>query len=90
MKPYHITLDPAAEPVIHPPRSLPVHLKDLYRKELDDMLNLGVITPVDRPTHWVNSIVLSEKKTDKGEVTKIRVCLDPRDLNKWVKREHYR
>ena len=53
------------------------------------MLNLGVITPVDRPTNWVNSIVLSEKKTDKGEVTKIRVCSDPRVLNKWVKREHY-
>lgn len=67
-----------------------MHLKDLYRKELHDMLNLGVITPVDRTTDWVNSIVLSEKKTDKGEVTKIRVCLDPRDLNKWVKREHYR
>ena len=90
MKPYHIMLDPAAEPVIHPPRSVPVHLKDLYRKELDDMLNLGVITPVDRPTDWVNSIVLSEKKNDKGEVTKLRVCLDPRDLNKWAKREHYR
>ena len=90
MKPYHITLDPAAEPVIHPPRSVPVHLKDLYRKELHDMLNLGVITPVDRTTDWVNSIVLSEKKTEKGEVTKIRVCLDPRNLNKWIKREHYR
>lgn len=32
MKSYHITLDPAAEPVIHPQRSVPVHLKDLYRK----------------------------------------------------------
>ena len=73
MNPYHITLDPAANPVIHPPRSGPVH-----RKELDDMLNLGVIAPVDRPTDWVNSIVLSKKKTDKGEVTKFRVCLDPR------------
>ena len=62
MKPYHITLDPAAEPVTHPPRSVPVHLKDLYRKELDDMLNLGVITAVDRPTNWVNSTVLSDKK----------------------------
>ncbi|KAK2572478.1 hypothetical protein P5673_002729 [Acropora cervicornis] len=50
MKPYRITLDPAAEPVIHPPRSVPVH-----RKELDDMLNLGVIAPVDRPTDWVNT-----------------------------------
>lgn len=85
MKPYRITLDPAAEPVIHPPRSVPVH-----RKELDDMLNLGVIAPVDRPTDWVNSIVLSENKTDKGEVTRAQSLLrSPRDLNKWVKREHY-
>ena len=50
MKPYHIKLDLAAEPVIHPPQSVPVLLKDPYRKELDDMLNLGVIVPVDRPT----------------------------------------
>jgi len=34
-------------------------------------------------------IVLSETKNDKGEVTKLRVRLDPRDLRKWAKREHY-
>lgn len=34
--------------------------------------------------------MLSETKNDNGEVTKLRVCLDPRDLNKWEKREHYR
>lgn len=90
MKPYHVTLDPTAEPVIHPPRTVPVHLKDLYKKELDDMLRLGVIETVDKPTDWVNSIVLSETTNDKGEVTKLRVCLDPRDLNKHIKREHYR
>lgn len=54
------------------------------------MLNLGVIAPVDRPTDWVNIIVLSETKNDKGEVTKLRVYQDPRDLNKWAKREHNR
>lgn len=72
MKPYHITLDPAAEPVIHPPWSVPVR-----QKELDDMLNLGVIAPVDRPTDWVNRIVLSENKTDKGEVTRAQSLLRP-------------
>ena len=37
-----------------------------------------------------NYIVLSESTNDKGEITKLRVCLDPRDLNKWIKREqHY-
>ena len=90
MKPYHITLDSAAEPVIHPPRQVPVHLRDLYRQEIDNMLKLGVITPVDKPSDWVNSIVLSETTNKKGEITKLRVCLDPRDLNKCIKREHYR
>jgi hypothetical protein len=90
MKPYHITLDPEAEPIIHPPRQVPVHLKDHYRQEIDNMLELGVISPVDKPTDWVNSIVLSETTNEKGEITKLRVCLDPRDLNKCIKREHYR
>ena len=90
MKPHHITLEPGAEPVIHPPRSVPVHLRDLYKEEIDKMLELGVITRVDTPTDWVNSIVLSETTNEKGEITKLRVCLDPRDLNKWIKREqHY-
>lgn len=89
IKPYHITLDPNAEPVIHAPRAVPVHLQGMYRKELDNMIELGVLIPVSEPTDWVNSIVLSETTNDKGEVTKIRVCLDPRDLNKVIKREHY-
>ena len=89
MKPYHITLDPNAEPVIHAPRTVPVHLQDMFRKEVDTMVELGVLIPVSEPTDWVNSIVLSETTNDKGEVTKIRVCLDPCDLNKAIKREHY-
>jgi len=53
------------------------------------MVELGVLVPVSEPTDWVNSILLSETSNDKGEVTKIRVCLDPRDLNKAIKPEHY-
>ena len=26
---------------------------------------------------------------DKGDITKLRVCLDRRDLTEWIKREHY-
>ena len=89
MKPYHITLDPDAQPVIHAPRAVPVHLQDMYKEELNNMVELGVLIPVSEPTDWVNSIVLSETTNDRGEVTKIRVCLDPRDLNKAIKREHY-
>jgi hypothetical protein len=89
MNPYHITLEPDAEPVIHPPRQVPVHLRD-FKQEIDNMLKLGVIIPVEKPTDWVNSVVLSETTNSKGEIVKVRLCLDPCDLNKWVKREHYR
>ena len=39
---------------------------------------------VDYPTDWVNSLVIVEKKGGG-----LRLCLDPRDLNKAVRREHY-
>jgi len=88
MKPYHITLYPNVEPVIHAPRTVPVHLQNMFRK-VDAMVELSVLIPASEPTDWVNRIVLSETTNDKGEVTKIRVCLDPRDLHKAIKREHY-
>ena len=40
---------------------------------------------VDQPTDWVHSLVIVEKpKSDD-----IRICLDPRNLNKAIKREHH-
>ena len=48
------------------------------------MEKIDVITKVTEPTEWVNSVVVTEKKNGK-----VRVCLDPRDLNKAIKREHY-
>ncbi|CAH3155666.1 unnamed protein product [Pocillopora meandrina] len=45
MKPYHITLDSNAEPVIHAPRTVPVHLRDMFRKEINTMVELGVLIP---------------------------------------------
>ena len=89
MKPCHITLDPNAEPVIHAPRTVPEHLQNMFRKEVDAIVELGVLIPVREPTDWMNSIVLSETTNDKGKVTKIKVCLDPRNLNKAIKRENY-
>ena len=44
----------------------------------------GVIKKVDKPTEWVHDLVIVEKK-DKS----LRICLDPRNLNICIKREHY-
>ena len=44
-----------------------------------------MICKVTEPTEWVNSLVIVEKP----ETGKIRVCLDPKDLNKAILRPHY-
>ena len=73
-----------ATPVVHPPRKVPYLLKDKLKKELDGMKKNDIIDQVDEPTDWVNSIVIVEKRDGK-----LRICLDPHDLNKAIKREHY-
>ena len=44
-----------------------------------------VITSVTTPTPWISSIVA----VPKANVTKLLICLDPRDLNRAVQRENY-
>ncbi len=56
-KSYHIEIDPTVKPVIHPPRRVPVTLKDPLKKELDRMVEEGILAPVNDPTDWVSSMV---------------------------------
>ncbi|KAG8176531.1 hypothetical protein JTE90_020365, partial [Oedothorax gibbosus] len=44
----------------------------------------GIIEKVTKPTDWVNPVVIVPKKNNS-----IRICLDPRHLNKVIKRHHY-
>ncbi len=48
------------------------------------MTSLGVIEKVEEPTEWVNSMVCVKKAN--GD---LRVCVDPKDLNANIQREHY-
>lgn len=80
----NIHIEPNAAPVIHPPRRVPIALRDRLRDELKNMENQQIITKVTEPTEWVNSMVATEKL----RTGKLRVCLDPKDLNKVIKRPH--
>ncbi|XP_014676736.1 PREDICTED: uncharacterized protein K02A2.6-like [Priapulus caudatus] len=82
---FHITVDQSVPPVVHAPRRCPIHIKDELKHELDTMEQVGVIAKVSEPTDWVNSLAFSRKANGK-----LRVCLDPKDLNKAIKRPHYR
>ena len=80
-----ITIDKKAMPVVHACRKVPFALHNGLKKELERMQSLGVMTRVEEPTDWLNSLVVVKKKN--GD---IRVCMDPRDLNRAIKREHYK
>ena len=78
-----IHLDPNATPGVHPPRRVPHALCSRLKEELQSKENQQIIVKVTEPAEWVNSLVAAEKPR------KFRICLDPRDLNKAIKRPHY-
>lgn len=57
---------------------------DKLKAELDRMKRLDIIEEIDEPTEWVSSLVIIEKAEGR-----LRVCLNPSDVNRVIKREHY-
>ena len=81
---YDIKVDPSVKPVITPPRRVPIALQDRLKSTLDQLVKDNVIEPVYEATEWVNPLVIIEKPCGK-----LRLCLDPHQLNKAIFREHY-
>lgn len=80
-----LQVDPSLTPVRQPPRSVPLALEKSFKAELDKMVRDGIIEKVTEPCDWINSFVIERKKDKK----KIRVCLDPKPLNKALKRNYH-
>ncbi|GFV68565.1 uncharacterized protein TNCV_3130201 [Trichonephila clavipes] len=83
-EPCHITLKDNAVRVIYSPRSVPLALKPKLKSTLDRLEKEGIVSKVKKPNDWVQSLVIVEKPNGN-----LRLCLDPRDLNIVIKREHY-
>ena len=80
---YSIKIDPTVTPVVHGPRRQPKALSAKIRTKLKEMEADGHITKVTEPTDWVSSMVTVVRNG------KLRICSDPKDLNKAIRREHY-
>ena len=80
---HHIEIKDNVNPAVTPLRKIPLALKPKLEKKLKRMVDLDIIEPVQKPTHWVNGLVVVEKPNGK-----LQVCLDPRPLKKVIKREH--
>ena len=85
---YHIQIDPSIPPKQTPCWPIPIHFKQKFQQEINNMLQVGVLAPVHEAMPWINSFVLVESKDKLGNI-KLCICLDPTNLNKAITRESY-
>ena len=85
---YHIQANPNITPKQILCELVPIHQKEAFKKEIDKMLQAGIIKPVKEATPWINSFILIEGKDKLGN-PKFCICLDLTNLNKAIVHEPY-
>ncbi|KAJ8368319.1 hypothetical protein SKAU_G00083470 [Synaphobranchus kaupii] len=70
-------------PVMQPLRRIPLALRDDVTKELNALLEAGIIEPVNAAP-WISNLVIAKKKSGG-----LRVCVDLRSVNKAVIPDKY-
>jgi len=80
---HHIYIKEGCNPVCQPQRRMNPTLKDIVKEELQKLLDVGFIYPISN-SEWVPPLVLVLKKNGNW-----RICVDYRELNKAIKKEHF-
>ena len=94
-EPYKFHLKPGHKPARHTPRKVPIHLEDAFKEEIKSLVKLGILEEVKGHSDWVNSYVIVENDSGNHNFSnhtinrKLRICLDPRDLNEALERKPY-
>ena len=89
---YKFHLKPKHKPAQHAPRKVPIHLESAFKEEIESLVKQGILEEVKEHTDWVNSYIIVEKDTGNHHSPnhtvkkKLRICLDPRDLNEALER----
>ena len=94
-EPYKFHQKPEHKPARQTPRKVQIHLETAFKEEIKSLVKLGILEEVKEHTDWVNSYLIVEKDTGSHHSPnhtikkKLRICLDPRDLNEALEREPY-
>lgn len=82
----HAIITDNVTPIAKRPYRVPYHQKEILQKEIDRLLEKGVIRPSSSP--WSAPVVLIVKKLPDNTM-KVRMCIDYRGLNAVTKRDYY-
>ena len=82
---YDIKIDPQVPPVQHGRCKVLIEHKAEIKKELNEMVFQGIIAKQTEPTPWVSLLTYPKKPNGK-----LRICLNPKDLNKAIIRENHK
>lgn len=83
IKDFQLTLpiDRSVSPVIQPLRRCPIPILGRVKSKLDELLEMGIIERVTKPSSWVSPLVPIIK--DNGD---LRLCVDMRRANQAIQR----
>lgn len=83
-KKYSICLRSNITPIARPARRVPSSLHLKLKAKLKKMVEENIISKVDEPREWVHNLVTAQKSN--GD---LRICLDPKELNKHLIKEQF-
>ena len=83
-RPLHLIVDKSVTPVALPVRKLLLAIKGPLMKEIDRLVQRGILESVITPTDWNLLMVVVLKSNGK-----IRMCIEPKPSSKALKRNHY-
>ncbi|KAK9711483.1 RNase H-like domain found in reverse transcriptase [Popillia japonica] len=81
-KPCTIKLKEGAIPSISRCRKIPLALHKTVKEALIKLEKEKIVSKVEEATDWLNAMVVTEKKDGT-----VRLCMDPRPLNKYIVRQ---
>ncbi|KAL4104446.1 hypothetical protein QTP88_019747 [Uroleucon formosanum] len=79
-----IKLTDNAIPKSNPSRRFPMKLMPKLKEQLERMVKLDIIKPCENLTEWQSKLVIIEKPDGT-----LRLCIDPREVNKYIVRDMY-
>ena len=82
---YDIKIDLQVPPVQHGRWKVPIEHKAEIKKELNEKVCQGIIAKQTELTPWVSLLTYPKKPNGK-----LRICLNPKDLNKAIIRENHK